>query len=45
MAQNRIQFQPGMSMPKFTANYGTALQCAATLLSSIYRNGLRPTVQ
>ena len=31
MAQNRIQFQPGMSMPEFIAQYGTEEQCTAAL--------------
>ena len=31
MAQNRIQFQPGMSMPEFIAQYGTEEQCATAL--------------
>ena len=31
MAQNRIQFQPGMSIPEFIAQYGTEEQCAAAL--------------
>jgi len=31
MAQDRIQFQPGMSMPEFIAQYGTEEQCARNL--------------
>jgi len=31
MAQNRVQFQPGMSMPEFIARYGTEAQCEAAL--------------
>ncbi|MDP3977109.1 MAG: IS1595 family transposase, partial [Pseudomonas sp.] len=31
MAMNRIQFQPGLSMPEFLKRYGTEAQCAATL--------------
>ena len=31
MAQNRVQFQPGMSMPEFLAQYRTEAQCEAAL--------------
>jgi hypothetical protein len=31
MTQNRIQFQPGMSMPEFIAQYGTEEHCAKAL--------------
>jgi hypothetical protein len=31
MAQNRVQFQPGMSMPEFIARYGTEAHCEAVL--------------
>ncbi|MDP2792563.1 MAG: transposase, partial [Sulfurisoma sp.] len=27
MAMNRIQFQPGLSMPEFLKAYGTEAQC------------------
>ena len=29
MAMNRIQFQPGMSMPTFIKLYGTEVKCEA----------------
>jgi transposase-like protein len=41
MAQNRIQFQPGMSMPEFIARYGTEAQCAATLQEARWPDGFR----
>jgi transposase-like protein len=41
MAQNRIQFQPGMSMPEFIAQYGTEAQCAATLEQARWPDGFR----
>src|SRR3546814_12130367 len=31
MAMNRIQFQPGLSMPEFVKNYGTEMQCEQAL--------------
>ncbi len=31
MAMNRIQFQPGLSMPAFLKLYGTDAQCAVAL--------------
>lgn len=31
MAMNRIQFQPGLSLPEFLKYYGTQAQCAAML--------------
>lgn len=41
MAQNRIQFQPGMSMPEFIAQYGTEAQCAAVLEQVRWPDGFR----
>lgn len=41
MAQNRIQFQPGMSMPEFIAQYGTEEQCAAALEQTRWPDGFR----
>jgi len=41
MAQNRIQFQPGMSMPEFIAQYGTEAQCAAALEQTRWPDGFR----
>ena len=41
MAQNRIQFQPGTSMPEFIAQYGTEAQCAATLEQARWPDGFR----
>jgi hypothetical protein len=31
MAMNRVQFQPGLSMPEFYQRYGTEAQCQAAL--------------
>ena len=31
MAMNRIQFQPGLSLPDFFSSYGTELQCGQAL--------------
>ncbi|AHE97760.1 IS1595 family transposase [Thioalkalivibrio paradoxus] len=41
MAQNRIQFQPGMSMPEFLAQYGTEAQCEAALERVRWPEGFR----
>ena len=41
MAQNRIQFQPGMSMPEFIAQYGTEEQFAAALEQTRWPDGFR----
>lgn len=41
MAQNRIQFQPGMSLPAFIAQYGTEAQCEAALERARWPNGFR----
>ncbi len=39
MAQNRIHFQQGMSMPEFIAQYGTQAQCEATLKQAFWPDG------
>jgi DNA-directed RNA polymerase subunit RPC12/RpoP len=41
MAQNRIQFQAGMSMPEFIAHYGTEEQCSAALEQARWPEGFR----
>ncbi|AGA32814.1 ISXo5 transposase [Thioalkalivibrio nitratireducens DSM 14787] len=41
MAQNRIQFQAGMSMPEFLAQYGTEAQCEAALERVRWPDGFR----
>jgi hypothetical protein len=41
MPMNRVQFQPGMSMPEFFARFGTEAQCAAALDSQRWPNGFR----
>ena len=41
MAMNRIQFQPGMSMPEFFKLYGTEPQCAAALEVARWPDGFR----
>lgn len=39
MPTNRIQFQPGLSMAKFFARYGTLDQCRQALLQARWPNG------
>jgi hypothetical protein len=39
MAMNRVQFQPGLSMPEFLQRYGTEAQCAAALQAARWPNG------
>ena len=41
MAQNRIQFQPGMSIPEFIVQYGTQAQCEAALEHARRPHGFR----
>ena len=41
MAMNRIQFQPGLSMPEFLKGYGTESQCAAALEQARWPSGFR----
>ena len=41
MPMNRVQFQPGMSMPEFFATYGTEAQCAAALAAQRWPAGFR----
>lgn len=41
MAMNRIQFQPGLSMPEFFASFGTEAQCAAALQAARWPAGFR----
>jgi hypothetical protein len=41
MAMNRIQFQPGLSMPEFLKCYGTEAQCAAGLEQARWPTGFR----
>ena len=41
MAMNRIQFQPGMSMPEFCRRFGTDAQCAAALEKARWPTGFR----
>jgi transposase-like protein len=36
---NRVQFQPGLSMPEFTKLYGTEAQCEAALVQSRWPTG------
>lgn len=44
MAMNRIQFQPGLSMPEFLKRYGTEAQCTGepTRCFSAKSVGIRP---
>lgn len=39
MAMNRIQFQPGLSLPAFYKLYGTEAQCAAALEKARWPTG------
>ena len=41
MPMNRIQFQPGLSMPEFFARYGTEAQCEAALVATRWPDGFR----
>lgn len=41
MAMNRIQFQPGLSLPAFLGQYGTKAQCAAALENERWPQGFR----
>jgi len=41
MPINRIQFQPGVSMPAFFARYGSEAQCAAALQALRWPGGFR----
>jgi ribosomal protein L37AE/L43A len=39
MAMNRVQFQAGLSMPKFMARYGTEAQCEEVLVAQRWPMG------
>ena len=39
MAMNRVQFQPGLSMPEFFERYGTEEQCEAALQAARWPHG------
>ncbi|WP_119157988.1 IS1595 family transposase, partial [Caldimonas tepidiphila] len=41
MPMNRIQFQPGVSLPEFFARYGTEEQCATALMALRWPDGFR----
>jgi len=41
MTMNRIQFQPGLSMPEFFKRYGSEVQCAAALEQARWPSGFR----
>ncbi len=41
MAMNRIQFQPGLSLPKFIELYGTEEKCEAALEQARWPDGFR----
>lgn len=41
MAMNRIQFQPGLSMPEFFKRYGSESQCAVALETARWPGGFR----
>jgi len=39
MAMNRVQFQPGLSMPEFLQQFGTEAQCEAALQAARWPDG------
>src|SRR5438105_888026 len=39
MPMNRVQFQPGLSMPEFYERYGTETQCQAALQAARWPGG------
>ena len=41
MATNRIQFQPGLSLPAFLEQFGTEAQCEAALEKERWPQGFR----
>ena len=41
MAMNRIQFQPGLSLPEFLKDYGTEVQCERALETVRWPDGFR----
>lgn len=41
MSMNRVQFQPGLSMPEFIQLYGTEAQCEAALMQVRWPTGFR----
>ncbi len=41
MAMNRIQFQPGLSLPAFLGQFGTEAQCEAALEQARWPEGFR----
>ena len=41
MAMNRIQFQAGLSMPEFFAQFGTEAQCESALAATRWPDGFR----
>ena len=41
MAMNHIQFQPGLSMPGFFAQFGSEAQCELALVTARWSAGFR----
>ena len=41
MPMNRVQFQPGLSMPEFLRQFGTEAQCEAALEQARWPQGFR----
>jgi transposase-like protein len=41
MSMNRIQFQPGLSLPEFLKHFGTETQCATALEQARWPQGFR----
>jgi transposase-like protein len=41
MSMNRVQFQPGLSMPDFIRQYGTEAQCEEALVQARWPEGFR----
>ena len=44
MAQNKVQYQRGLSMPEFFDRFGSPEQCEALVLHLVLRHG-QPPVQ
>ena len=41
MSMNRVQFQPGLSLPEFYRQFGTEEQCAEALEQARWQEGFR----
>ncbi len=41
MSMNRVQFQPGLSMPEFIQQFGSEAQCETALIQTRWPQGFR----